>query len=222
MHFGHPLPICSYFPQLSELLHLIPTSSTTGWSFYETLFARCIRRQGAGSETFLASCTEYLREQLAAGKLQAEQCRLLLLAIETLSSMTGVQGRRMQRQLQPLIEIYGAMVSHKFRSKKKEASAYKEFVDSTLSGYATYVSSCINRLARQEREKEQQEKEQKKPVEPEEDEQEPDKKKKKKDKNKAKAEAENKESEKELQPIDENFRRICKIYIGHSVGLLLQ
>ncbi|XP_016939315.2 uncharacterized protein [Drosophila suzukii] len=218
MHFGHPLPICSYFPQLSELLHLIPTSSTTGWSFYETLFARCIRRQGAGSETFLASCTEYLREQLAAGKLQAEQCRLLLLAIETLSSMTGVQGRRMQRQLQPLIEIYGAMVSHKFRSKKKEASAYKEFVDSTLSGYATYVSSCINRLARQEREKEQQEKEQKKPVEPEEDEQEPDKKKKKKDKNKAKAEAENKESEKELQPIDENFRRICKIYIGHSLN----
>jgi len=128
MHFGHPLPICSYFPQLSELLHLIPTSSTTGWSFYETLFARCIR--------------------------------------ETLSSMTGVQGRRMQRQLQPLIEIYGAMVSHKFRSKKKEASAYKEFVDSTLSGYATYVSSCINRLARQEREKEQQEKEQKKPDHP--------------------------------------------------------
>jgi len=88
--------------------------------------------------------------------------------------------------------------------------------------FRSYASSCINRLARQEREKEQQEKEQKKPVEPEKDEQEPDKKKKKKDKNKAKAEAENKESEKELQPIDENFRRICKIYIGHSVGLLLQ
>ncbi|XP_016948646.1 uncharacterized protein LOC108023566 [Drosophila biarmipes] len=215
MHFGHPLPICSYFPQLSELLHLIPTSSTTGWSFYETLFARCIRRQGAGSEAFLASCTEHLKEQLAASKLQPEQCRLLLLAIETLSSMTGVQGRKMQRQLQPLIEVYGAMVAHKFRSKKKEAAAYKEFVDSTLSGYATYVSSCINRVARQEREREQQEKEQEEAAG---EEQEPGKKRKKKDKHKARTEAEHKEGESELQPIDENFRRICKIYIGHSLN----
>ncbi|KAH8362202.1 hypothetical protein KR084_010344, partial [Drosophila pseudotakahashii] len=221
MHFGHPLPICSYFSQLSDLLQLIPTSSTAGWSFYETLFARCIRRQSSGSEAFVASCTEYLKAQLAVtNKLQTEQVRLLLLAIETLSSVSGAQGRRLQRQLQPLLEIYGEMVAHKFRSKKKEASAYKEFVDSTLSGYATYVSSCINRVARQEREKEEQAKKQDKPEEKEEQEQE--KKKNKKDKKKAKAEEEAKEREKQeqqqQQPIDDNFRRICKIYIGHSLN----
>ncbi|XP_017129838.1 uncharacterized protein LOC108147665 [Drosophila elegans] len=224
MHFGQPLPICSYFPQLSELLILIPTSSTTGWSFYETLFARCIRRQSAGSEAFLASCTEYLKDQLAAtNKLQTEQCRLLLLAIETLSSVTGAQGRRMQRQLQPLLEIYGEMVAHKFRSKKKEASVYKEFVDSTLAGYATYVSSCINRVARQEREIEQQNKKKEQESVPETEQQEQqDKKKKKKDKKKANAEEEEQDQDqakvKEQQAIDDNFRRICKIYIGHSLN----
>ncbi|XP_016971868.1 uncharacterized protein LOC108039383 [Drosophila rhopaloa] len=217
MHFGHPLPICSYFPQLSELLNLIPTSTTAGWSFYESLFARCIRRQSAGSEAFLASCTEYLKDQLAAtNKLQTEQCRLLLLAIETLSSVTGAQGRRLQRQLQPLLEIYGEMVAYKFRSKKKEASLYKEFVDNTLAGYATYVSSCINRVARQERESEQQnkKKEQEKQEESEEQQEQDKKKKKKKDKKKE----EDKEEVKEQQAIDDNFRRICKIYIGHSLN----
>lgn len=217
MHFGQPLPICSYFGQLSELLHLIPTSSPAGWTFYETLFARCIRRQSAGCEAFLASCTEYLREQLAANsKLQTEQCRLLLLAIETLSSVTGAQGRRMQRQLQPLLEIYGEMVAHKFRSKKKEAAAYKEFVDSTLAGYATYVSSCINRLARQEQEKEQLDK---KKADEQAGEEQPAGKGKKRDKQKAKAEEDpDHQATATMQPIDDNFRRICKIYIGHSVS----
>ncbi|EDX00786.1 uncharacterized protein LOC6523803 [Drosophila yakuba] len=216
MHFGHPLPICSYFPRLSELLLLIPSSSTAGWSFYETLFARCIRRQGAGSEAFLASCTGFFRDQLAASnKLPAEERRLLLLAIETLSSVTGAQGRRLQSQLQPLIEIYGEMVTHKFRSKKKEASAYKEFVDCTLSGYATYVSNCINRVARQEREKEQQEKKagEQEGLEKTKAEKKMDKKKKAK-----LQEEEENGTRKELQPIDENFRRICKIYIGHSLN----
>ncbi|XP_017048279.1 uncharacterized protein LOC108092927 [Drosophila ficusphila] len=220
MHFGHPLPICNFFSQLSELLNVIPTSSATGWSFYETLFSRCVRRQSAGSEAFLASCTEYLKDQLAAAnKLQTEQCRLLLLAIETLSSVSGAQGRRMQRHLQPLLEIYGEMVAHKFRSKKKEASAYKEFVSSTLAGYATYVSSCINREARQEREKEQQDKKREQDKqEPLEEQQEPERKKKKKDKKQAKSEEENKENVETLPIVDENFRRICKIYIGHSLN----
>ncbi|XP_002040234.2 uncharacterized protein LOC6615864 isoform X1 [Drosophila sechellia] len=215
MHFGHPLPICSYFPQLSELLHLIPTSTKTGWSFYETLFARCIRRQGAGSEAFLASCTGFFKDQLAVlNKLPAEERRLLLLAIETLSSVTGAQGRRLQSQLQPLIEIYGEMVTHKFRSKNKEASAYKEFVDSTLSGYATYVSNCINSVVRQEREEQQKKKEsessEKTKAEP---------KKKNKDPETAKVQGEEDNGKrKHLQPIDENFRRICKIYIGHSLN----
>ncbi|KAH8234505.1 hypothetical protein KR038_001868, partial [Drosophila bunnanda] len=212
MHFGLPLPICSYFGQLSDLLEIIPTTSAASWSFYETLFARCIRRQSAGYEPFLASCTEYLRTELAAnGKLQAEQCRLLLLAIETLSSVTGVQGRKMQRQLQPLVEIYGNMVSHKFRSKKrKEAAVYKEFVDDTLAGYATYVSSCINSLARQERANEQGDK---KHMVAEE---EPPAGKRNKE---TKAEKEqDQQAIATVQPIDDNFRRICKIYIGHSLN----
>ncbi|KAH8345015.1 hypothetical protein KR059_000600, partial [Drosophila kikkawai] len=211
MHFGHPLAICSYFGQLSQLILLIPTSTAAGWSFYEALFARCIRRQSAGWEPLLASCTEYLRTELAEnGKLQAEQCRLLLLAIETLSSVTGVQGRRMQRQLQPLVGIYGEMVGRKFRSKKpKEASAYKEFVDATLAGYATYVSSCINRCVRQEREKEQLDK---KGTEKEE---EPSGGKRSK---KAKAKAEDQQDMEAVPSIDDNFRRISKIYIGHSLN----
>ncbi|EDV45365.1 uncharacterized protein LOC6555508 [Drosophila erecta] len=217
MHFGHPLPICSYFPRLSELLPLIPTSSTVGWSFYETLFARCIRRQGAGSAAFLASCTDFFKDQMAASnKLPAEERRLLLLAIETLSSATEAQGRRLQCQLHPLIEIYGEMVTHKFRSKKKEASAYKEFVDCTLPGYATYVSNCINRVVRQERERDQQEKK-----EPENSEKtKAEKRKKKRDADTAKVQEKEEENGKwkTLQPIDENFRRICKIYIGHSLN----
>ncbi|KAH8358386.1 hypothetical protein KR200_005389, partial [Drosophila serrata] len=212
MHFGQPLPLCSFFGQLSDLLELIPTNSAASWSFYETLFARCIRRQSAGYEPFLASCTEFLRTELAAnGKLQADQCRLLLLAIETLSSVTGVQGRKMQRQLQPLVEIYGEMVNHKFRSKKsKEAAAYKKFVDNTLAGYATYVSSCINSLARQERATEQRAKK-----ETVAEEQPPAGKRNKK----AKAEQEqDQQAIATVQPIDDNFRRICKIYIGHSLN----
>ncbi|XP_017067605.1 uncharacterized protein LOC108105498 [Drosophila eugracilis] len=220
MHFGHPLPVCTYFPQLSELLNLIPTSTTTGWRFYEALFGRCIRRQSAGSEAFLTSCTEYLKDQLVATKkLKTEQCRFLLLAIETLSSVTGVQGRRLQRQLQPLLEIYGQMVAHKFRSKK-DPSAYKEFVDTTLAGFAIYVSSCINRVARQEREKEQadKKKEQTEAEEPQ-GEQELEKKKKKK-KNKKENDEEEEDNKKEEEPelIDENFRRICKIFIGNSLN----
>lgn len=154
MHFGQPLPVCEFIPKLATMLEMIATAS---WSFYETLFARCIRRQGAGSESFLVSCVEHLREQLTANsKLSGEQTRLLLLAIQTLSNASGAQGRRLQRHLQPLVEIFGEMVAHKFRSKKKEAAVYREFVDATRAGYATYPSSCINRVARQEREKEQQ------------------------------------------------------------------
>ncbi|KAH8289602.1 hypothetical protein KR054_007965, partial [Drosophila jambulina] len=226
MHFGQPLPVCSYFSQISDLLEAIPTSF---WSFYETLFARCIRRQSAGYEAFLASCTAYLRAELDANKkLQAEQCRLLLLAIETLSSVTGLQGRKMQRLLQPLVEIYGHMVSHKFRSKKrKEASVYKEFVDATLPGYATYVSSCISRLARQEREKEKEVKEEEQQEKKEKEEQQSKKEKElsaKKEEKELSAVKKNKKNkaeevqEQQATPIDENFRRICKIYIGHSLN----
>ncbi|XP_002075283.2 uncharacterized protein LOC6652975 [Drosophila willistoni] len=177
MHFGQPLPICTHLPLISEMLNMVTTSTAIGWKFYESLFARCIRRQAPGSENFLISCIEYLQEQMSASgkKLPTEQCRLLLLAIETLSGATGAQGRRLQqRQLQPLLEIYGQLVNHKFRSTRKDALAYKEFVDLTLGGYATYVTSCINR----------------------------------------KPETEPKDDE----IIDDNFRRICKIYIGHSVN----
>ncbi|KAH8245224.1 hypothetical protein KR032_006704, partial [Drosophila birchii] len=223
MHFGQPLPICSYFGQLSDLLEVIPTTTAAGWNFYESLFARCIRRQSAGYEPFLASCTEHLRRELAAnGKLQAEHCRLLLLAIETLASVTGVQGSKMQRQLQPLLGIYGEMVSHKFRSskKRKDASAYKEFVDATLAGYATYVSSCINRLARQERENKQQQEDNNKEKEKENEK----KLTKEEDPPASKRNKKAKEQDKQqpgmttIQPIDDNFRRICKIYIGHSLN----
>ncbi|KAH8286752.1 hypothetical protein KR018_004697, partial [Drosophila ironensis] len=217
MHFGQPLAVCEFVPKLGQMLEMIPSSTAGGWSFYETLFARCIRRQGAGSEAFLANCTAHFREQLAASnKLDSEQVRLLLLAIETLSSVTGVQGRKMQRQLQPLLEIYGEMVAHKFRSKKKQASSFKEFVDSTLAGYATFLSSSINRLARQEREKEQEKKR-----ENQEEEEPVKKKKRKKEAAKEEAKEETKEPEQEqehTQTIDDNFRRICKIYIGNSLN----
>ncbi|EDV34706.2 uncharacterized protein Dana_GF20810 [Drosophila ananassae] len=218
MHFGQPLPVCEFIPKLATMLEMIPTASTEGWSFYETLFARCIRRQGAGSESFLVSCAEHLREQLAANsKLSGEQTRLLLLAIQTLSNASGAQGRRLQRHLQPLVEIFGEMVAHKFRSKKKEASVYKEFVDATRAGYATYLSSCINRVAKQEREKEQQLAKSKKAEEKENEGQEEDGDTKKNKKSKKKAKEE-KEPEQDLsETIDDKFRRICKIYIGYSL-----
>jgi len=124
----------------------------------------------------------------------------------------------LQGQLQPLIQIYGEMVTHKFRSKKKEASAYKEFVDSTLSGYATYVSNCINSVVRWERE-EQKKRNESESSEKTKAEPKVDHKKKNRDPETAKIQ-ELEDNGKQRQPklIDENFRRICKIYIGHSVG----
>lgn len=201
LHFGQPLPLCSHLPELSQLLQLVPLnvepeteteaetseteSNSSAWRFYEMFFGRCIRRLTPGSDVFLASCASLFREQLP--QLSASYCRLLLLAIETLASGTGMQARRMQRHLQPLLEIYGQFVSHKFRSHKKSPAVYKEFVQQTLSGYAIYLSSCINRAAKQQKENV--------------------------DEAKLPATAD------AVQAIDENFRRICKIYIGHSVSL---
>ncbi|EDV91771.1 uncharacterized protein LOC6566293 [Drosophila grimshawi] len=209
LHFGQPLALYNYFPQLVELLQLVPidagaasdaataavsSASPPAWRFYETLFGRCIRRLGPGTDVFLASCAQHFRDQLQQSQLDTECRRLLLLAIETLSSGTGVQARRMQRHLQPLLEIYGQFVTHKFRSKKKPPTVYKEFVQQTLSGYAIYLSSCINRAAKQQQQQQQQDEKQK-------------------------------EDKKDVatttttvQPIDENFRHICKIYIGHSLN----
>ncbi|XP_030568537.1 uncharacterized protein LOC115768175 [Drosophila novamexicana] len=187
LHFGQPLPLCSHLPQLEELLQLVPlegSDDSTAWRFYETLFGRCIRRLAPGSDAFLVSCAALFREQ---SQLSPAHCRLLLLAIETLASATGVLNRRMQRHLQPLLEIYGKFVAHKFRSHKKPPAVYKDFVQQTLSGYAIYLSSCINRAAKQQRDEEAPEKTQT-------------------------------SGESSVQPIDENFRRICKIYIGHSLN----
>ncbi|KAH8387065.1 hypothetical protein KR093_004526 [Drosophila rubida] len=232
LHFGQPLPICSHLPQLSELLQLVPIDdgdddAAIAWRFYETLFERCIRRLTAGSDLFLASCAEHLRE--SALTLQPAQCRLLLLAIETLASATGAQARRMQRHLQPLLEIYGQFVGHKFRSLKKTPSDSVEFVQQTIAGFSIYLSSCINRAAKQQREEKQQLEEQKKLDEKEVNEDKEQQKKSKKDKKsqkKEKSEEDELEGDKTandaaaslLAPIDESLRRICKIYIGHSLN----
>ncbi|XP_034489874.1 uncharacterized protein LOC117793614 [Drosophila innubila] len=216
LHFGQPLPICSHFPQLPELLQLVPIdgSDNNGWRFYEMLFGRCIRRVTAGSELFLTSCAEHFREQLQQTRtLELVECRLLLLAIETLSGATGVQARRMQRHLQPLLEIYGQFVAHKFRSVKKSPADAAEFVQRTLSGFAVYLSSCINRASKQQRELLEEQKKQLLEEKPKE--------KKKKEKEQ---EQEEEKSEQVPNPtekstcIDENLRRICKIYIGHSLN----
>lgn len=201
-------------PQLAQLLQLVPLHTdadgtdtaaqvnATAWRFYEMFFVRCIRRLTPGSDLFLASSAALFREQLP--ELSASHCRLLLLAIETLASATGMQARRMQRHLQPLLEIYGQFVSHKFRSQKNSPAVYKEFVQQTLSGYAVYLSNCINRAAKQQKENADEAKQQKENVD------------------EAKQQKENvkgtKQESVEAVAIDENFRRICKIYIGHSVS----
>ncbi|XP_002134092.2 uncharacterized protein [Drosophila pseudoobscura] len=192
MHFGQPLPICSHFPQLRELLSLVPTTSATGWKFYETLFSRCIRLHAAGSEAFLASCSQYITEELGGTmKLPAEGLRFLLLAIETTAAATGPHAKHMQRQVQPLLEIFGQIVAHKFRpTKKKETSDYKSFVDETIKSYGTYVSSCINRADKQKKAAASEDAQTATTV----------------------------EAAQDVHPIDEDFRRICKIYIGHSLN----
>ncbi|XP_034118035.2 uncharacterized protein LOC117576944 [Drosophila albomicans] len=228
LHFGQPLPICSHFPQLAELLQLVPIddSDSVAWRFYETLFERCIRRLGPGSDLFLASCADHLRASSLS--LQPSQCRLLLLAIETLASATGAQAKRMQRHLQPLLEIYGQFVAHKFRSLKKTPSDAAEFVQQTIAGFGIYLSSCINRAAKQQREEEEQKKQSKENVEDMEQETKTKKKEKKSKKivqeeqpeeqEKAASETPKEATESKLAPIDENLRRICKIYIGHSLN----
>ncbi|KAH8272291.1 hypothetical protein KR044_011795, partial [Drosophila immigrans] len=228
LHFGQPLPLCSHFPELSELLQLVPiedNDAVVAWRFYETLFERCIRRMTAGSDLLLASCAQHLRESSLT--LQPAQCRLLLLAIETLASATGAQARRMQRHLQPLLEIYGQFVGHKFRSLKKTPSDAAEFVQQTIAGFSIYLSSCINRAVKQQREEKQreEEKKQEEPEEQEEEQKKSKKKEKKSQKNEKKSEEEEeaatdapKETESTLAPLDENLRRICKIYIGHSLN----
>ncbi|XP_030382287.1 uncharacterized protein LOC115629847 [Scaptodrosophila lebanonensis] len=173
MHFGQPLAICLFFPKINELLELVPATPLpmSGWRFYHTLFVRSIRRHGPGTDIFLTSCADYLCQCLkAAHKLKRQECSLLLLAIETLTAMSGAQARR---QLQPFLETYGLFLAHKFRSISKDPSYYKEFVQATLGGYAIYVSTVINRAEKQEA---------------------------------------------NAVPIDESFRRVCKIYIGHSLN----
>lgn len=217
LHFGQPLPICSYFPQLKELLQLVPISgdnASASWRFYETIFARSIRRLTAGSNVFLSNFADYFRQQMQAesNKLTSEQCRLLLLAIETLSSATGAQARRMQRHLQPLLEIYGQFVAHKFCSVKEAPEAAKEFVQQTISGFAIYLSFCINRANRQQQEEKAKQAETEKENKVEEEEQQ----------QQEQVEEKNTKQPDDtvalVTPIDENLRRICKIYIGHSVN----
>ncbi|XP_022227502.2 LOW QUALITY PROTEIN: uncharacterized protein LOC111077508 [Drosophila obscura] len=198
MHFGQPLAICSHFEKLRELLSLVPTTSATSWKFYETLFSRCIRLHAAGSEAFLASCSQYIKEELnGTMKLPAEALRFLLLAIETTAAATGPHAKHMQRQVQPLLDIFGQIVAHKFRpTKKKETSDYKLFVDETIKSYGTYLSGCINRSDKLKRAPASA------PPPASEDAQ----------------SAETAEAAQELETINEDFRRICKIYIGHSLN----
>ncbi|ALC48696.1 CG18273, partial [Drosophila busckii] len=220
LHFGQALPLCSYLPQLDQLLQLLPleissekedeneTETNTTWRFYETFFTRCIRRLGANSENFLTSCVNFMRAEIQESRsLSLEHCRLLLLVVETLAAATGVQARRNQRQLQPFLELFGQLVLHKFRSQKKAPEVYKEFVQRTLSGYTVYLSNCINRWNKQQQEKE---KENVKQQEQEKNTEQQLKKKEKKKEHELKPEP--------VQPIDENCRRICKIYIGHSLN----
>ncbi|XP_039959602.1 uncharacterized protein LOC126759149 [Bactrocera neohumeralis] len=183
LHFGPHIPIFKYF-SLSTILKILPVARL--WQFYEFIFSS-IKSEEKGSEQFLTSLAENLESaQSSDCKLDEDQRRLLLLAIETLAAISGPSAKRIRKYFDRILAIYSKYINGYFNkqaAKESDASLNnsvkkdKKFVEKTLAGFAPFVNSVLTIAA---------------------------------------AGIDN-GVDKSTVLVDENFRRICKIYIGHSM-----
>lgn len=177
--------IFKYFPAKC-LIKLLP--SETCWELYEFLFST-IRNDEKGTEQFLIDLAAVIQEYQSSQAMDNEKRKLLLIAIETLSSITGPGAKRMRSHLETFLSIFAKyMESHFNNSNDGTSKKDKKFVLETLSGFASYASVILAKALKVKEEDNQKETENDTPL---------------------------------TQAIDENFRRISKIYIGHSVRLCL-
>ncbi|XP_013117063.2 uncharacterized protein LOC106094396 [Stomoxys calcitrans] len=183
LHFGQQVLIFKYFPA-DCLLKLLPCESC--WELYEFLFAT-IKKEEKGTDQFLQDLAEIIQASQSDHTIDNDKRKLLLIAIETLSSLTGPYAKRMRKHLEAFLKIFAEYLNSNFKESSSDANSkkHKKFVQKTISGFASYASVLLTRAA------------------------------------KAKDEKENKtETLNDVlykQEIDEDFRRINKIYIGHSI-----
>lgn len=186
LHFGQQVLIFKYFPAKC-LIKLLP--SETCWELYEFLFST-IRNDEKGTEQFLIDLAAVIQEYQASQAMDNENRKLLLITIETLSSITGPCAKRMRSHLETFLSIFAKyMESHFNNSNDGTSKKDKKFVLATLSGFASYASVILAKASKVNEETDNQK--------------------------------ETKDDTPLTQAIDENFRRISKIYIGHSVRLCL-
>ena len=170
------------------MLQLLPVENC--WDLYEFLFST-VKNEEKGTEQFLDGLATILSEAQTTATINDEQRKLLLSAIDTLSSLTGPSAKRMRKHLDQFLKIFSQHLQTHFTSASDGTSKKdKKFVQKTLAGFAPYASSVLSKAAKVK------EAEQKKEAE---------------------TNKESTESEDGKHEIDEDFRRISKIYIGHSV-----
>lgn len=166
----------------SSLLKLLPAESC--WELYDFLFST-VKNEEKGTEQFLQSLAIILEESQSAQNMNEEQRKLLLAAIETLSTLNGPCAKRMRKHLEIFLKIFdGYLKSHFTPTSDGNSKKDKKFVQKTLAGFAPYASAILTKTSKAKE---------------------------------IKAE-DTKDNEVIRQEVDEDFRRISKIYIGHSVS----
>lgn len=170
------------------MLQLLPVDYC--WELYEFLFST-VKNEEKGTEQFLDGLATILSEAQTSSTITDEQRKLLLSAIDTLSSLTGPSAKRMRKHLDQYLKIFSQHLQEHFSATSDGTSKKdKKFVQKTLAGFAPYASSILSKALKVK------EADQKKDADIDRD---------------------NKPKQEENSEIDENFRRISKIYIGHSV-----
>ncbi|KAM7350029.1 uncharacterized protein ACRADG_008722 [Cochliomyia hominivorax] len=172
---------------ISLLLQLLPSDSC--WDLYDFLFST-VKHEEKGTEQFLQGLAELLQEAQLSSSLNEEQRKLLLAAIDTLASISGPSAKHMRKYLDMFLKIFSNYIENHFTADCDGTSKKdKKFVHKTLAGFAPYAATILGKSAKAKE-------------------------------NLKKQEDQNKDTKKEIQDaieVDENFRRISKIYIGHSM-----
>lgn len=183
LHFGQQILIFKYLPT-SLLLKLLPVDSC--WELYQFIFST-IKNDEKGTEQFLKDLSGILNEAQLSSTLSEEQSKLLMSAIETLTSLSGQSAKHMRPYLNVFLKIFSEYLNKHFANVSDEKSKKeKKFVQKTLSAFAPYASFILAKA--------------------------------KETKNKTEDVLDAKDF---VLEVDDGFRRISKIYIGHSVNSYL-
>ncbi|XP_075155043.1 uncharacterized protein LOC142228493 [Haematobia irritans] len=179
LHFGQQVLIFKYFPAAC-LLNLLPCE--TCWELYEFLFDT-LKKEEKGIDQFLNDLAEIIKMSQNGKSLDDNKRKLLIIAVDTLSSLTGSFAKKMRTHLETFIKIFSNYLTNNFNDLPidNNSKIHRSFVSKTLPGFVSYASLLLTKAARTKDEG-----------------------------------AYNDVFIKE--EIDDNFRHICKIYIGHSMS----